>query len=178
MQKVIRRTLLAAQLIAATVIATTAPAQSSVSGSIAITAQVVAPLQLIVTHALDFGRMLTATTKTIAPSAATGGRFELIGEGGSAVTVTLSMPSQLNPPSGSNLPVTNWTYLLGDSPTLTGTPVAFNAGTSDPIPAHFQTFAGTTKLYFGIGATVQASAAQHTTAYTGTGQITVAYSDL
>lgn len=178
MHVVIRRMLLAAQLIAATMLATPAHAQSSASGSIAITAQVVAPLQLIVTHALDFGRMLTSTTKTVAPSAVTGGHFELIGQGGSAVTVTLSMPSQLNPPSGSNLPITNWTYVVSDNPTLVGTPVAFNSGTSDPIAGRFQTFAGTTKLYFGIGATVTASAAQATTAYTGTGQITVAYSDL
>jgi hypothetical protein len=177
MQTVIRRTLLAVQLIAATVLATPAHAQSSASGSIAISAMVVAPLQLIVTHALDFGRMLTSTTKTIAPAAATGGHFEIVGQGGSAVTVTLSMPSQLNPPTGTNLPITNWTYVVSDNATLVGTPVAFNSGTSDPIAAHFQTFAGTTKLYFGIGATVQASAAQPTTSYTGTGQITVAYSD-
>jgi hypothetical protein len=178
MKVVIRRMLLAAQLAAATLLATPARAQSSASGSLAITAVVAAPLQLVVTHALDFGRLLAATTKTIAPSAATGGRFELIGQGGSAVTVTLAMPSQLNPPSGTNLPITNWTYLIGDNPTLTGTPVAFNSGTSDPIAARFQTFAGTTKLYFGIGATVQASAAQATMPYTGTGQITVAYTDL
>lgn len=178
MAVVIRRMWLAATLLATTLVATPAQSQSSASGSIAITAVVVAPLQLVVTHALDFGRMLTATSKTIAPSGATGGRFELIGQGGSAVTVTLSMPSQLSPPSGTNLPITNWTYLISDSPGLSGTPVAFNSGTSDPIAAHFQTFTGTTKLYFGIGATVQASAAQPTTAYTGTGQITVAYTDL
>jgi hypothetical protein len=178
MQRVIRRMLLAAQLIAATVLATPAHAQASASGSLSITAVVATPLQLVVTHALDFGRLLVSTTKTIAPSAATGGRFELIGQGGSAVTVTLAMPSQLNPPAGTNLPITNWTYLMSDNPTLTGTPVSFNSGTSDPIATHFQTFTGSTKLYFGIGATVQASAAQPTTPYTGTGQITVAYTDL
>jgi len=175
---VIRRMWLAAALIAAAFIGAPAYAQSTASGSIAITAVVVAPLQLLVTHALDFGRMLTSTSKTIAPNGATSGRFELIGQGGSSVSVTLSMPSQLSPPAGTNLPITNWTYLIGDSPGLSGTPVAFNSGTSDPIAAHFQTFTGTTNLYFGIGATVQASAAQPTTAYTGTGQITVAYTDL
>jgi hypothetical protein len=169
---------LAATLLATTLVGTSAHAQTSASGSLAITAVVAAPLQLIVTHALDFGRMLASTTKTIAPSAATSGRFELVGQGGSAVTVTLAMPSQLNPSSGTNLPITNWTYLIGDNPTLSGTPVSFNSGTSDPIAAHFQTFAGTTNLYFGIGATVQASAVQPTTPYTGTGQITVAYTDL
>lgn len=178
MQIAIRRPWLATQLIVATALAAPVHAQSSASGTLAIAAQVVAPLTLTVTHALDFGRMLTSTTKTIAPNAATGGRFELVGSGGSAVTVTLSMPGQLNPSAGTNMPITNWTYVISDSPALSDTPVAFTSGTSAPIAAHFQTFNGTTKLYFGIGATVQASASQAATAYTATGQITAAYTDL
>ncbi len=173
-----RRTLVLAQLIAASMLSTPVRAQSTASGSIAVTAQVVAPLALVVTHSLDFGRMLASTAKTIAPSAATGARFELTGQGGSMVTVTLSMPASLNPTAGSNLPVTNYTYIVSDSPALSGSAVTFNAGTSDPIAARFQTFDGTTKLYFGIGATVQTSASQTTSAYTGTGMVTATYADL
>jgi hypothetical protein len=173
-----RRMRLAGQLIFMTAIAVPAHAQSSVAGSIAIIAQVVTPLALVVSHSLDFGRLLTSTTKTIAPSAATSGHFELIGQGGSAVTVTLSMPSMLNPTAGTNMPITGWTYVVSDSPALAGTPVSFNSGTSAPIPLAFQAFAGSTKMYFGIGATVTASATQPTTPYTGTGQITAAYTDL
>jgi hypothetical protein len=156
-----------------------AHAQSSASGSLAITAQVVCPLLLNVSHPLDFGRLLTSTSKTIAPASATSGHFELIGQGGSSVTVTLSMPSTLSPTSsGTNLPITGWSYIVSSSPALGGTPVAFNSGTSDPISISFDAFSGSTKLYFGIGATVTASATQPTSAFTGTGQITAAYADL
>jgi len=178
MQIVIRRPWLAAQLIVATALAAPVQAQSTTSGTLAIAAQIVAPLSLTVTHTLDFGRILVATTKTITPSAATSGRFELIGQGGGALSVTLSMPATLNPSAGPNLPVTSWTYVVSDSPALSGTPVSFNSGTSDPIATRFQTFNGTTKLYFGIGATISPSAAQATTSYTATGQITAAYTDL
>jgi hypothetical protein len=169
---------LAAQLALVTVIATPAQAQTTASGSMAINAVVVCPLALVVSRPLDFGRLLTSTTKTIAPTAATSGHFEIIGQGGSAVTVTLSMPSQLNPSAGSNLPITGWTYVTSSSPALGGTAVSFNSGASDPIPVSFETFNGSTKIYFGIGATVTASAIQPTTTYSGTGQITAAYADL
>ena len=174
----IRRVWLAGQFILITALALPMQAQSSASGSLAISAQVVSPLSLVVSHALDFGRLLTSTSKTIAPGAATSGRFQLIGQGGSAVTVTLSMPSTLNPSAGANMPVTGWTYVVSDSPALSGTPVTFSGGTSAPIPLQFQTFAGSTSMYFGIGATVTASGSQPTTPYTGTGQITAAYTDL
>lgn len=173
-----RRMWLAGHLVMMTALAVPAHAQSNVSGSLAITAQVVTPLALVVSHSLDFGRLLTSTAKTIAPSAATSGRFELIGQGGSAITVTLSMPSSLNPTAGLNMPITGWTYVASNSASLTGTPVAFAGGTSAPIALTFESVAGSTKMYFGIGATVTAGALQPTTAYTGTGQITAAYTDL
>ena len=178
MQVASRRTWHAVQLIAATFLAIPVHAQSSAAGSIAITAQVVSPLALVVTHPLDFGRLLTSTTKTIAPNSATSGRFELIGQGGSSITVTLAMPASLDPPAGLNLPVTAWTYVASNTAGLGGTPIAFNAGAPVPIALVFASVAGATKLYFGIGATVTTAALQPTTAYTGTGQITAAYTDL
>lgn len=174
----IRRMWFAGQLIIVTAFAAPAHAQSSVSGSLAVTAHVVTPLALIVSHSLDFGRLLTSTSKTIAPGAATSGRFELVGQGGSSITVTLSMPASLNPTAGLNMPITGWTYVASDGPNLGGTPISFNAGTSAPIALTFESVAGSTKMYFGIGATVSAGALQPTTAYTGTGQITAAYTDL
>jgi len=178
MQASLRRLLFGLQILAVVTLATPARAQSSASGTMAVNAMVVNPLALVVSRPLDFGRLLTSTSKTIAPAAATSGHFELVGQGGSAVTVTLSMPSQLNPTAGTNLPVTGWTYVVSNAAALTGTPVSFNAGTSDPIAVSFQAATGTTKIYFGIGATVTASAAQSTSAYTATGQITAAYADL
>jgi hypothetical protein len=169
---------IAGQLMIVTALAVPAHAQSSVSGSLAITAHVVTPLALIVSHPLDFGRLLTSSSKTIVPSAATSGRFELVGQGGSSISVTLSMPATLNPTAGLNMPITGWTYVASDGPNLGGTPISFNSGTSAPIALTFESVAGSTKMYFGIGATVTAASSAPTGAYTGTGQITAAYTDL
>jgi hypothetical protein len=165
-------------LILATSLAVPAYAQSTTTGRLEIKADVVCPLVLAVSHPLEFGRLLTSTTKTVAPGAATGGRFELYGQGGSAVTVTLSMPSELTPPVGSNLPITAWTYIVSNAAGLTGTAVSFNSGTSDPIAVSFSDATGSTKMYFGIGATVSASGTQPATQYTGNGQIIASYADL
>ena len=183
MQVAPRRTWLAAQIItaqivAATLVAIPVQAQATAAGSIAITAQIASPLSLLVTHPMDFGRLLASTTKTVAPNGATSGRFELTGQGGSSVTVTLAMPATLNPPSGPNLSVSAWTYLAGNTAGLSGSPIAFNAGTPVSIPLVFESVAGATKMYFGIGASVSAAALQPSAVYTGTGQITAAYTDL
>jgi hypothetical protein len=180
MSVVTRRSwILAGQLALLGALAAPVQAQSNASGSIAITATLVTPLQLIVSHPLDFGRLLTPGTKTIAPSASTSGRFEILGQGGSAVTLTLSMPASLSPTGGgTNLPVSNWTYVSSETTSLTGTPIPFTSGTSAPIPFTLTTFNGSVKMYFAIGATVTASALNPTGAYTGTGQITTAYTDL
>lgn len=181
MRFVIRRAWIAAQIILTGAIALPASAQtdpSTVSASFAVTARVVAPLALVVTHPLDFGRMLSGTNKTVAANAATAGQFEISGQTGSNVSVTLSMPSVLLPVSGNGIPVTSWVYVLSTSPSLTGSPVSFNAGAGSPVTATFSGTDGTTKLYFGIGATAQAPTSATATSYTGTGHITAAYSDL
>lgn len=178
MSVMVRRCWMIAQLVLAGSIALPAHAQSTASGSIAITAHVVSPLTLIVSHALDFGRLLTSTSKTIAPNSASSGRFELVGQGGSAISVTLSMPATLTPSSGPALPVTAWNYVSSDTPALSGTPVSFSSGAGSPIPLTFENVVGSTKMYFAIGATVTASASAATTTYSGTGQITAAYTDL
>ena len=173
-----QRLSIAVQLILAGGAALPLRAQSSASGTIAITARVATPLTLIISHPLDFGKLLTSTSKTVAPSAATSGRFELVGQGGSAISVTLSMPSILSPSTGAAIPVTAWTYVASDGPSLAGTPVSFSAGAGTPIPLTFENVAGSTKMYFALGATVTASASATTTTYTGSGQITAAYTDL
>lgn len=178
MQLAPRRTWLAAQLIAATFLAIPIHAQSSATASLAITAQIVSPLSIVTSHALEFGRLALATNRTVAPNSSAAGHFELHGEGGSAVTVTLSMPVSLNPSSsGPSLPLTGWTYILSDSPALTGTPVSFSSGTSAPISVTFAASADA-RIYFGIGATAQSLATQPIGTYTGVGQISAAYVDL
>ena len=76
------------------------------------------------------------------------------------------------------MPITGWNYIASESSLLTGTAVSFAANTNVPFAATFQAGAGSTKMYFGVGATVQASASQAIGVYTGTGQITAAYADL
>ena len=178
MSVAIRRAWLASQFVVTCGFAATAHAQSSASASLSVTARVVAPMSMTVTHALDFGKLLTSTTKTIAPNAATSGRFEIVGQGGSAISVTLTMPGSLTPTSGTNLPVTGWNYIASDTPALTGTAVAFTANGSAPIPLTLEALAGTAKMYFGLGATISPNSLAATTAYTATGQITAAYTDL
>ncbi|HEY5085770.1 MAG TPA: DUF4402 domain-containing protein [Gemmatimonadaceae bacterium] len=174
----IRRRWFAAQLIVAAVVAVPIRAQSSVSASLTATVTVVAPLSLTVTHALDFGRVLTYSAKTVTPIASTAGHFEVAGQGGSTLTVTLLMPKELTPAVGStNLPVTGWEYLSGETPVLSGAPISFNGGALLSIPTAFPGLTSS-KLYFGIGATVQVPALQPTGSYSGTGQITANYTDL
>ena len=178
MPAVFRRFSIAAQLLIAAALAAPAGAQMNVSASLTATAQVIAPLSITVSRGLDFGKILVSTNKTVAPKDATGGHFELSGQGGSTITVNLMMPSELKPTTGANMPVTGWNYIMSDSPLLTGTSVAFAANTNAPFSGTFQSGTGSTKMYFAIGATVEASASQSLGVYTGTGQITAAYTDL
>lgn len=178
MQATIRRSLLAAQLIFTGALAMPVGAQTNVSASLTATVQVIAPLAITVTHALDFGQILVSSNKTVAPTASSAGHFELSGQGGSTLSVNFLMPSELKPATGSNMPITAWNYIVSDSPALTGTPVSFAGATNAPFAATFQAGGGSTKMYFGIGATVQASASAATSTYTGTGQISAAYADL
>ena len=178
MRAVFRRSSFFTQLIIATTLAAPAGAQMNVSASLTATAQVIAPLAITVSRALDFGKILVSTNKTVAPKDATGGHFELSGQGGSTITVNLLMPSDLKPTTGAPMPITGWNYIASESSLLTGTAVSFAANTNVPFAATFQAGAGSTKMYFGIGATVQASASQAIGVYTGTGQITAAYADL
>jgi hypothetical protein len=184
MQIVLRRKWIAVQLIvAATLAASPIPviAQSSLATTLTVDATVVAPLAMTVAHTLDFGKIITSTSRTIAPSDATSGRLEITGQRGSAVSVTLNMPSTLVALGGSGavLPVTAWKYIVGTSSGSGGAPVSFSATDSDPFTVILGTPAdGATTMYIGIGATITAAADQRTTTYNGTGHITAAYSDL
>jgi hypothetical protein len=139
---------------------------------------VVAPLSLTVTQKLDFGRVLAGAKPVIAPGAANSGRFEVAGSAGSAVTVTLQMPSALTGP-GVSIPLTGWSYVASDVATLAGaTPVTFAGNQSVPVNATLAGSSGTTKLYFGVGATAGTSGSQAVGHYAATGTITAAYSDI
>jgi uncharacterized protein DUF4402 len=173
-----RRAWLVGQLVIAAAVCVPAHAQSTASGSLPIAAVVASPLSLTITHPLDFGKLLTSTSKTVVSNTAAGGRFELSGEGGSNITVTFLVPSSISPTSGAPIPVTAWNYMVSDTPSFGGTAVTFASGTGVAVPATFHADPGSTRMYFAVGATVTASSTAVMGAYTGVGTITVSYTDL
>jgi hypothetical protein len=169
------RTLAVAALAAALTAAPLA-AQSSASASLAVTGKIVNPIALAVTAPLDFGGMFVGTPKSIAPDGTGGGRFNVSGEAGAAISVTLQMPTAVSTTGGATIPLSNWSYVVGSSAALTGvTPVSFNPTAGTPISASLGGTTGVGHVYFGVGATATPSAAAPGGTYSATGQITVAY---
>lgn len=162
-----------------TAVTRSASAQGPVTAAVDVTAQIISPITIASTHALDFGRVFNASTKTVAPNVAASGHVEVSGTSGSAVNLSVTMPTVLKAASSDQIAVVNWNYMLSSNATLVGaTPVGFNAGVAQPIAAVLGGTGGVTKLYLGLGATLQASASAPMGSYTGTGQVTAAYADL
>lgn len=158
---------------AATVI-TAAPlaAQSTASASLAVTGKIVTPIALAVSAPLDFGAMFAGTAKTVAPDGSTSGRFDVSGEVGAAISVTLQMPTSVTSAGGATIPLSNWSYMVASTAALTGaTPVSFNPTAGTAISASLS--AG--HAYFGVGATATPPSGAANGVYSATGQITVAY---
>lgn len=147
-------------------------AQNTANASLSVTAKVVNPIALAVTAPLDFGSMFAGNAKTIAPDAATSGRFNVSGESGAAVNVTLSMPVTVATAGGATIPLSNWNYLLAPNGTFSGaTAVSFNPQSATPV----STSLTGGKIFFGLGATATPAANAVAGNYAATGQITVAY---
>lgn len=160
-------------------LARTVSAQAPESATLQVTAQLISPITIGVTHPLDFGRLFAAGSKTVAPNAVTGGRVEVSGMSGSAVNLSITMPSTLKTATGDALAVMNWNYMLSSNSNLSGaSSVAIASGTPYPVAAVIGGVSGVSKLYLGIGATVQTLASSPVGAYTATGQVTAAYADL
>jgi hypothetical protein len=165
-----RRFFLAALVLAAS--ALPAAAQTSASSNLTSTATVVSPISISITQPLAFGKLTASQVKTIAADdAANAGQFYVQGDGGAAVTLSVTAPANLV--SGANtLPLSALTGTQGatnGSGNSTFSPVP--GGTVLSIPG-----AGTTqKLYVHIGGTVTAGAGQPTGAYTGNIALNVAY---
>lgn len=156
--------------------AASAAAQSTAAASLAVTGKVVTPIAVAVTAPLDFGGMFAGTAKTVSPDGTTSGRFNVSGEGGAAISLTLQMPAAVTASGGATIPLSAWTYVMGSTAALTGvTPVNFNGTSGSPISATFGGTSGTSHLYFGVGATATPSASAVGGTYSATGQITVAY---
>lgn len=160
---------------ALTVTAGTAAAQS---GNINATATVLQPLTVTGVQDLAFGNVYPGVNKPIAYTDATnGGQFSVAGYGGAQVQVTFTLPTALNGPSGSTLPIDSWTgyYNQSNSATTGGTAVA---SFSTPTTTTLSGSGGTGNLYMFLGARVVPSNTQTAGAYTSAVTMTVAYTGL
>lgn len=176
------RTSAFAAALAAVALAVGAPvahAQSSASGSITASAEIVAPISLTVTGAtLNFNRIVRGgAAKTIAPDSATSGRFYVEGQGGTGLSITVTLPATIDN-GAATIPLGGLSATVGTSDASGNTALALTSGSANTT----QTLPGsgeTEKLYFRIGATATPGAG--TTAngvYTGTISISAAYTGI
>lgn len=159
--------------------ASVAHAQSSASGSITASAEIIAPISVTVTQAtLNFNRIVRGgPAKTITADSATSGRFYVQGAGGTGLSITVTLPATIDN-AAATLPLSGLTATVGTSDASGNTALTLTSGSANTT----QTLPGsgdTERLYFRIGATATPGAG--TTAngtYTGTISISAAYTGL
>jgi hypothetical protein len=135
-----------------------------------LSARVRQPIVITPQRNLDFGGVIPGTSKAIAVSDATSGRFRVRGENNAAVLLTFTLPTNLAS-GGNQLPIGSWTGYWNQS-------AATNGGTAF-VPSASQTPAtlsnGAGQLFVYIGGQVTAAANQPGGIYTATVTLTVAY---
>jgi hypothetical protein len=148
--------------------ATSAQAQSA---NITATAVVQTPLTVTGAAALDFGNVFPGVVKSIAPTAATAGRFSIAGQGNAQVILTFTLPTNLTN-GANNLPIGTWlggqfaTNTQASQTAITPTaPVTTNLGAAG-------------SLFVWLGATVTPAVAQVAGTYNGTVTMAVVYTGL
>jgi hypothetical protein len=178
--------LLAATTLTATLTATSkAHAQTQplyTSAGLISYATVIQPLSINAFHNLEFGTVFVGFPKTISPTTASAGQFQIHGQSDATIAVTFSMPSALTLTSDNvtELPIGDWTYATSPtSSTVTGTatpgtPITQGAPMNFVLPTQAN---GPALMSLGIGATVTPSASQTTGDYLGLGNIDIAYTD-
>lgn len=144
-------------------------AQAQVSANINATALVQTPLTVTGTTTLDFGNVFPGLAKTIAPTAATAGKFTIGGQLNAEVNITFVLPSNLAN-GANNLPIGTFTGGRNVANTQAGqTAITPTAATITRLDA------GTGALYIWLGATVTPGVAQVAGTYTSPVTMTVAY---
>jgi hypothetical protein len=146
--------------------ATNASAQSA---NINVTAQVFQAITVSGTQPLDFGSVFPGVNKSIAPSAASSGRFSATGESGANVNMSFTLPANLVS-GANNLPVGSWTGCRDGDSDPTGC-VAFVPSAAATAAA----FSATGTLFIFIGGQVSPAANQASGAYTAVATLTLAY---
>ena len=173
------RLLAAATLAAVAFAARPALAQSSATGTITATAEVIAPISLSVTGAtLNFNKIVRGgSAKVITPDSATSGRFYVEGKGGTGLSITITLPATLTNGAAS-MGVGTLTATAGTSDANGNTALTISSGSANTS----QTLPGSTdteRLYFRIGATATPGAGTTATGtYSGTISISAAYTGI
>lgn len=157
------------RLATALALAGTAAPLAAQTASITATANVFRPITISGARNLDFANVFPGVNKSVAISAATSGRFDIVAEASQAVTLTFALPGTLA--NGANtLAIGTWTGCWNGTNSTTGCTAFTPSGT-----AANAIVGGATNLYVFVGATVSPTAAQVAGAYTGTLSLTVAY---
>jgi hypothetical protein len=151
----------------------TAAAQTA---TINATATVLQPITATGAQDLAFGNVFPGVAKTIAyTDAANAGQFSISGDGGANVTISFTLPTDLTGPSSSTLPIGSWTGYHNATNSSTSGGTAFTPSAT----AESATLSGTSgtagSLFVFLGATVTPTTTQTQGSYTGTVQMTVAY---
>ena len=155
-------------VVAACVVA--ASKASAQSANINVTANVIQAISVTGFRALDFGNVFPGVNKTIAPSAATSGRFDATGQAAANVNMTFTLPANLVS-GGNNLPIGTWTGCWDTD----NNPAAGCTNFTPSAAASATTFSAGGALFVFIGGTVSPAANQAAGAYTATATLTLAY---
>jgi len=142
---------------------------SAQSDDIAVTANVFQALTVTGTQDLGFGNVFPGVNKTIAPSAATSGRFAITGQASVNVDLTFTLPANLVN-GANNLPIGSWAGLHNTSNSTGGATSFTPSGTATTV-----SLSGAGELFIFIGAQVSPASNQAAGNYTGTVTLTVAY---
>jgi hypothetical protein len=152
---------------------TTAATASAQSANINATATVLQPLTVAGVRDLAFGNVYPGVNKTTAYSAATGGKFSLIGTAAAQVSISFTLPTSLT--SGANtLPIGTWTGCYNTADATSGC-TAFTPSSSSTT-ANLAPVGGT--LYVFVGATITPAGNQVPGSYTAQVTMNAAYTGL
>ena len=143
---------------------------SAQSANINVTANVFQAIAVTGFRALDFGNVFPGVAKTIAPNAATAGRFDATGQVSANVNLTFTLPTNLVS-GGNNLPIGTWTGCHDTD----NNPAAGCTNFTPSASASAAAFSPTGTLFVFIGGSVTPAANQAAGAYTGTATLTLAY---
>lgn len=159
-------------LLGLSTLASPASAQTTATASILANAFVsgIAPLTATGVNNLDFGTATAGTPKTPSSLASDAGRFNISGEPSAPITITFVLPTVLDGPSASTIPIS---FSATDGLNWVSYPVTF--GTFNPNSPFVAALDGLGNKVIGISGTVSPPVGTTTGAYSGTVTMTVTY---